>query len=483
MAIGATRPTRMQLGTNLTSRTVLDDDAAETEAAAEARADVLSAGELANPALKSGKQRHLRWFQDYIRSNASLRQMKWPSISMLSATAAAAVVLVRPTHGAPLVQTAEVVEHHYAFNAPVWSPFARSKPHPLVVWHGLGDSAYGDGMVELKETLEQAYPGLYVHLIALGEDASSDRNRGVFGNANDDVAQVCEDLAGVEQLRGGFDAVGFSQGGQFLRALIQRCDAVKVRNLVTFGSQHMGISDLPTCSPADLLCRLAEGALRGGIYTDYAQSHVISAQYFRDPRTKEKLDRYLESNRFLTDINNEVVLNATYRDRLASLETFVMLQFDGDKTVVPKRSSWFEAYASRKDDNDGGDDDDDETIPLRQSEIYKSDRLGLRTLDKRGGIVLDVCKGRHMQIDAACQLKVFGKYVATPQSYVPRGVLHAWSRIVFATTGLQSTSWIWASHMAFLSAAVLVVQGFVWAMAGIVSLWRGKVSYRRIRLL
>lgn len=226
-----------------------------------------------------------------------------------------------------------------------------------------------------------------------------------------------------------------------------------------------GISDLPACSPADFLCRLAEGALRGGIYTDYAQSHVVSAQYFRDPRSIEKLQRYLDANKFLTDINNELKQDEEYKRRLSSLETFVMLQFDQDKTVVPKRSSWFEAFPTKADDGTVDDeknsDKKEETIPLRQSEIYTSDRLGLRQLDKRGSLVLDACKGRHMEIDTACQLKIFGKYVATPKSIVPRTISDTWNHVVHFTTGLHPTSLPWTVHLAFIMALVVFVEVIV----------------------
>ncbi|PWN25629.1 alpha/beta-hydrolase, partial [Jaminaea rosea] len=318
------------------------------------------------------------------------------------------------------------------------------KPHPLVIWHGLGDSAYAEGLVDLKRSLEEAFPGLFVHIVSLEEGESADRKRTVFGSVNDDVDQVCEQLKAIPELEGGMDAIGFSQGGQFLRAVVQRCEGVKVRNLVTFGSQHMGIADFPACKPADFLCRLAEGALRAGIYTDYAQSHVVSAQYYRNPRDADALQRYLETNHFLADINNEVEQNDEYKERLSTLDSFVMLQFSDDVTVVPKRSSWFESYpeAKRNDSSIKGHDPDvDETTPLRQSEIYTSDRLGLRSLDKRGSLVLDVCKGPHMHIDSACQLKVFGKYVGTPKSsastVVPAPVRHGWARTLYATTGLR----------------------------------------------
>jgi hypothetical protein len=37
------------------------------------------------------------------------------------------------------------------------------------------------------------------------------------GNVNAQVKEVCDTLEAMEELRGGFNMVGFSQGGQFLR--------------------------------------------------------------------------------------------------------------------------------------------------------------------------------------------------------------------------------------------------------------------------
>ena len=37
-----------------------------------------------------------------------------------------------------------------------------------------------------------------------------------------------------------YNALGFSQGGQFLRAVAQRCPQ-GMKNLVTFGGQHQGV--------------------------------------------------------------------------------------------------------------------------------------------------------------------------------------------------------------------------------------------------
>ncbi|KAF6767070.1 Palmitoyl protein thioesterase [Kalmanozyma brasiliensis GHG001] len=317
------------------------------------------------------------------------------------------------------------------------------KPHPLVIWHGLGDSAHSEGIEEFMSQLKEAFPGLYVHSVSQDESSDSeDRKQGFFGHVNDQVQNVCEQLASVDELKDGFDAIGFSQGGQFLRAYVQRCNTPKVRNLVTFGSQHMGIADLPACGPTDLLCRVAEAALRGGIYTDYAQSHLVSAQYYRNPKDPKAFASYLEKNDFIKDINNEgEETNPTYAKNLASLENFVMLMFDKDVTVEPKQSSWFASYPIRNETETDKHGDKNEPTPLRQSSIYLEDRIGLKKLDKRGSLIMELCHGIHMQIDPACQLKVFGKYVGTPSTKLDNSVAnwidHTWRWTLYNTTGLR----------------------------------------------
>jgi hypothetical protein len=125
-----------------------------------------------------------------------------------------------------------------------------------------------------------------------------------FGNVNEQVDFVAEQLRNVTELSDGFDAVGFSQGtsdappsfiyaksprscssscscsscfsgGQFLRAYVERYNSPPVHNLVTFGSQHMGVSDIQPCKPVDVTCQLARRALRNGVYSSWAQSNIV----------------------------------------------------------------------------------------------------------------------------------------------------------------------------------------------------------------
>ena len=217
---------------------------------------------------------------------------------------------------------------------------------PLVIWHGLGDTYDSQGMTRVQEEVKKMHPGIFVHSVRINEDSKEDQRAGFYGNVNDQVSLVAAQLSNIPELNRGFDAIGFSQGGQFLRAYVERYNEPPVNNLVTFGSQHMGISDLPTCRAYDFLCQIARRATKGGVYNKWAQENLVQAQYFRDP---DQLPLYIASSKFLADINNEMLLpeerNKTYANNFSTLNKLVLVKFEKDRTVVPKESSWFGSQA------------------------------------------------------------------------------------------------------------------------------------------
>ncbi|KAJ7072548.1 Alpha/Beta hydrolase protein [Mycena amicta] len=274
-------------------------------------------------------------------------------------------------------------------------------PRSVVVWHGLGDSATAPGMIQFAEEIKQVHPGIFVHAIYIEEGLNEDRRAGFYGNVNDQIQLVAEQLAAIPELEDGFDAIGFSQGGQFLRAYVERFNSPPVHNLITFGSQHFGISDIPTCGPRDLLCQVARRAVKGVVYGSWAQSNM--AQYFRDPT---RLEEYYAANSFLTSINNEIaeVRNATYARNFASLNKLVLVLFTEDKTVVPKGSSWFASEVVSDEVALGRStqqvlSEGRTLVPMREQALYVEDWIGLRQLDERGDVVFVECEGEHMVID------------------------------------------------------------------------------------
>jgi palmitoyl-protein thioesterase len=274
-------------------------------------------------------------------------------------------------------------------------------PLPLVIWHGLGDNYAADGLKEVAALVEDVTPGTYVHIIHLGDTPTADRQETFLGNVTEQVDRVCEQLASepILSTAPAINAVGFSQGGQFLRAYVERCNTPRVHNLVTFGSQHNGISKFQGCgSSGDWVCRGAEALLRFGTWSDFVQSRLVPAQYFRDP---EELDNYLEHSNFLADINNEREFkNPLYKKNLQSLNRFAMLMFEDDTTAIPKESAWFAEVNSTT----------GEVTSLEDRAVYKEDWLGLRSLDEQGRLDFQTIPGEHMQLGEKVLRVVFAKY-------------------------------------------------------------------------
>jgi len=251
---------------------------------------------------------------------------------------------------------------------------------------GLGDNYQADGLREVGELAEAANPGTLVYMVRMDENSNSDRSATFLGNVTEQVAKVCADLAAhpILSTAPAIDAIGFSQGGQFLRGYVERCNNPPVRSLVTFGSQHNGISSFRSCGATDWVCKGAMALLRGNTWSSFVQSRLVPAQYYRDPAD---LENYLEHSNFLADINNERVLkNTTYAKNLASLEQFVMYVFEDDTTVIPKETAWFEEVNGT------------EVTPLRARKMYTEDWLGLRELDQKGGLKFRTTPGDHMRL-------------------------------------------------------------------------------------
>lgn len=278
---------------------------------------------------------------------------------------------------------------------------------PVVLWHGMGDSCCSMGSMGAVKKLIEDRLGVFVHSIATGAGEYGDVWSSFYGNVNKQVENVCEELADKDELSGGFHMVGFSQGGQFLRAVVERCGhkLPRVHSLITLGGQHQGVANTPGCSTdltgaAAKACTAMQMLLAQGAYAPWVRSNLVQAQYFKDPHN---LDEYLAANEFLPDINNErPEKNSQYADNMAALKRFVMIRFDGDTTVVPRDSAWFSFW-------DGAS----HVVPLFEQDIFKQDWIGLKRLHDAGGLIFDSAPGEHMQFTLSWfEDNVVNKYLA-----------------------------------------------------------------------
>jgi palmitoyl-protein thioesterase len=282
------------------------------------------------------------------------------------------------------------------------APSPKPAPRPVVIWHGMGDSADSEGMQSVAQTIVDIAGPRYMVSVSLGED---DQRATFFGDVDAQVDAVCQLLSEDDDLAGGFDAIGFSQGGQFLRAYVERCNVPPIKKLITFGSQHMGVAALPGCPEGEnsITCSIAREIASRAVYSEFVQSRVVQAQYFRDVA---RLEEYLEAVRFLPDINNERDRKTpAYKSNLASLEKLALVLFTEDVTVIPKETAWFGYYA----DADAAAENN--VTEMRGLPIYKDDWIGLKGLDKVGKIDFLECEGAHMQIPEEFLEDVVKKYI------------------------------------------------------------------------
>lgn len=257
-----------------------------------------------------------------------------------------------------------------------------------------------EGLQSIGELLNDTIGNTTTYYIRLDESPSADRTATFWGNVTLQVQKVCDDLAShpILSRAPAINALGFSQGGQFLRAYIERCNNPRVESLVTFGSQHNGISEFQECAGNDWLCQTWRGVLKGNAWGSFSQSRLVPAQYYRDP---EDLDDYIEYSNFLADINNErKVKNDTYKENMKKLGKFAMFMFADDTTVVPKESAFFsEVNTTSK-----------AVKKLQERDLYREDWIGLRFLDEERRLDFRIAEGGHMQLSDDILTDAFNNY-------------------------------------------------------------------------
>eukprot|EP00118_Oscarella_pearsei_P024952 m.307196 g.307196 ORF g.307196 m.307196 type:complete len:294 (+) comp42006_c0_seq1:27-908(+) len=264
-------------------------------------------------------------------------------------------------------------------------------PVPTVLWHGMGDTCcLPFSMGRMKTMIEGKIPGVYVKSIRIGSNEAEDFLFSYFKNVNDQIDIVCKNISADPKLADGFNAIGFSQGGQFWRAIAQRCPKPRIKNLISIGGQHQGVFGFPRCPGNDsAVCDEVRRLLNLGVYVSGVQDILVQAEYWQDPLNEAE---YRSKSVFLADINQENVKKPDYKQNLMNLTNFVMVKFLKDTMVQPNDSEWFGFYKPGQ---------DKETMTLQESPIYTEDWLGLKEMDAAGKLHFLSSDGDHLQFTDA----------------------------------------------------------------------------------
>ncbi|CAH2039471.1 unnamed protein product, partial [Iphiclides podalirius] len=264
-------------------------------------------------------------------------------------------------------------------------------PTPIVLWHGMGDTCcYFYSLGSFKLFLERQIAGVYVNSLQIGNSTIDDFDNGYFMHPNKQVEYVCRLLANDPKLAQGFNAIGFSQGAQFLRGVVQRCGhkLPPIKNLISLGGQHQGVYGLPHCGALEhTACDYVRKLLNYAAYYSWVQDSLVQATYWHDPLNEIV---YKKQSQFLADINNERRINTTYVQNLNRLSSFVLVKFDGDSIVQPRETEWFGFYAPGQAER---------LVTLEETALYKEDRLGLKAMKESGKLIFLSTPGDHLHFE------------------------------------------------------------------------------------
>ncbi|KAK4876695.1 hypothetical protein RN001_009201 [Aquatica leii] len=254
---------------------------------------------------------------------------------------------------------------------------------PIVMWHGMGDSYYGLNTIKLK--LEKELPGVHVHSLMIGNSSFEDRVNSFIMHPDKQIQFACNLIQSDPLLANGYNSIGFSQGSQFLRALVQRCPSPPMKNLISLGGQHSGVFGFPICFPIIQFCHQLRLLINEFAYNDFIQSLIVQSTFWHNPLDE---DKYKAESTFTADINNERTINQAYIDNLQLLENMVLIKFEWDQMVIPSESQWFGFYKPNQ---------SEEVVPVHDLEVYT--RLGLDKLERDGKLQFLSTPGFHLSID------------------------------------------------------------------------------------
>jgi len=272
------------------------------------------------------------------------------------------------------------------FVAGITGQNANTTSLPVVLWHGMGDSCCNPmSMGSMKRLIEKEIPGVYVLSLEIGKNVIEDTENGFFMNVNSQISMVCEQLAKDPKMKDGYNSVGFSQGGQFLRGVAQRCPNPPMKNLISVGGQHQGVYGFPKCPASTSICNAVRRLLNYGAYESFVQNSLVQAEYWHDPLDEPK---YKEKSIFMAEINNEKVQNDTYKENLLKLQNLVLIKFEKDTMVVPPDSEWFGFYAPGQAKT---------ILQYNETELYSKDRIGLKQLEQQGKLAFLAVDGDHLR--------------------------------------------------------------------------------------
>lgn len=119
------------------------------------------------------------------------------------------------------------------------------------------------------------------------------------------------------------------------------------------------------------------------LFYSHVGQHTSVGNYWNDPHHQHLYYKY---SNFLPYVNNEISSTRSdmYKDGLLKLDNMILIGGPDDGVITPWQSSHFGYY-----------DIFGDVVPMEFRDIYKRDKIGLKTLNKAGKLKLLTFPGVH----------------------------------------------------------------------------------------
>ena len=238
---------------------------------------------------------------------------------------------------------------------------------PVAVLHGFQQTCNSYNLQTLVDYLKSRTTQ-YARCIETG-GGSKDISLSFYEQAK----KACEIISQDSNYNSDFAIVSISQGGVLARYVIEKCQMTgHVKVFASIGGPLSGTHQLPHCQRG-VTCHTLNSLVDWFVYKGYIQDSIGPAGYFR---VSNHLDRYTDSKSLLLDINNQgenIDINA--KNRFSSLDLLILIAFKRDTMISPKESAHFGEY-----------DEKHKVVDMKDTDIYKNDLFGLKTLDEANKI-------------------------------------------------------------------------------------------------
>ena len=208
------------------------------------------------------------------------------------------------------------------------------------------------------------------------------------------VDAFAENIAQDTRLSNGFHAIGFSQGNNVIRGYITRFNDPPVHTFLSVNGVNGGVGAVPRCIPTGGghslggICDLLLEQASKRAYSDWYQQHSFQANYWRDPRPKEKA-QYEKWSQLARWNNEGQPFNQTYKDNYGKTQKFIWVMATEDGMVWPKEGEQWGAADPK--------DPFNHILPMKETEWYKKDLFGLKTAEEAGKNHFEQFEGDHLQ--------------------------------------------------------------------------------------